>query len=330
MALSGYGTKRWVPENGPLWPQWPPVAPASPNPHFPLPGRLLSDTGTQLVSSQSPPSPSCSPTPEILGSRGTPPCTGTSASQGQIPRGAASHSGFAQSHPREEMGLFCGTNASAGTRLRQAGPRRGQRSSTGALRRTPLPPPLPDPPPPGQPGPCGRPRPCARGGAERRRRPEGAAVSAGPAARGDAALQLGAHGHGHYAPEAVRRRRPRPAEGARGNAGGTAGRSRGKRWGAKRPFDTHTRPHPPGLPEERFFSCLLAYFRCFQMNLRRVRTSFCAFVVGAGRFRALGVSCKAFVSDSPWLFFWKPARKVCFCRRLFFPFFLPLEKASWY
>lgn len=108
-----------------------------------------------------------------------------------------------------------------------------RRQALGRLRGTVVGLPPRRPAPPGQP--LRSPAPAAaRGvcaGAERRRRPEGAAVSASAAARGDAALQLGAHGHRHHPQEDGRRRRPRPAEGARGNGGGRRGGPSGRAVG---------------------------------------------------------------------------------------------------
>lgn len=159
-----------------------------------------------------------------------------------------------------------------------------RRQALGRLRGTVVGLPPRRPAPPGQP--LRSPAPAAaRGvcaGAERRRRPEGAAVSASAAARGDAALQLGAHGHRHHPQEDGRRRRPRPAEGARGNGGGAAGRSLGPCRGAVWPLSFSLRRSALGL----------AYFWCFQvkcMVCENISLSLCSrSVVDAGRGRALG------------------------------------------
>lgn len=122
------------------------------------------------------------------------------------------HPALAPQRPTATLPSVTGGNRALG----RPESRRGAASSAG--RRGKRSPRSPGPPPP---GPCGRPRPSARGGAAAPAR--GAAESAGPAARGDAALQLGTHGDRHHPPEAARRRRPLPAEGARGSAGGRRG-----------------------------------------------------------------------------------------------------------
>lgn len=199
------------------------------SPHFPLPEGWPSDVWTRLgLLSEPPPSPCC--TPNTQNPRELRECHPALGPQ----RPTATSPGFT---PREETGRTPPTQARRGRAAEEAGKAGGERERGATSPARPR---------------WGSPAPAAaRGhvrGAERRRRPKGAAVSASPAARGDAALQLGAHGHRHHPPEAVRRRRPRPAEGARGGTGarGTAaGRSRGRGRGAKRRLDTRTRPPPP-------------------------------------------------------------------------------------
>lgn len=187
--------------------------------------RCMDPPGSPL---RAPPSPCC--TPNTQNPRELRECHPALGPQ----RPTATSPGFT---PREETGRTPPTQARRGRAAEEAGKAGGERERGATSPARPR---------------WGSPAPAAaRGhvrGAERRRRPKGAAVSASPAARGDAALQLGAHGHRHHPPEAVRRRRPRPAEGARGGTGarGTAaGRSRGRGRGAKRRLDTRTRPPPP-------------------------------------------------------------------------------------
>lgn len=271
-----YSAQRWVPEIGT---EWPPVAPASPNPRFAMPGVAV----WQMDLSGSPlgaPLPRLHPI--FPWAEGMPPCPGTSAS----------HSDFAQCH-----------GAGGNRALGWPESRRGAASSAG--RRGKRSPRSPGPPPP---GPCGRPRPSARGGAAAPAR--GASESAGPAARGDAALQLGTHGDRHHPPEAARRRRPLPAEGARGSAGGRrggpAGGVAGRSGGSTSPLVE--------LPAERLSlfnppSPLFLIFGAFGWSLGCARASFCALFVGVGKGRVFGESCKAFVLLDPGLFC-KPAEKV--------------------
>lgn len=186
--------------------------------------------------------------------------------------------------PGEEGGDSGGPGAAAGPRVLRGGQGSGEGRGEGSGARAA----------PARP----RPAPAAArgqvrgGGAAAPAR--GAAESAGPAARGDAALQLGAHGHRHHPPEAARRRRPLPAEGARGSAG----ERRGLGGAAKRRLDSPPRVVTCGAPFS--FSSPPPYFRCFQVKLAVCESIFSCVLCSCRERKSFWGVLRAFCSSRPW------------------------------
>lgn len=188
--------------------------------HFPLSGMWLSETRTRLGLLSKPPSPRC--TPNTQNSREQRECH--PALGPQRPKDKFLWDGV----PRRPSPVSPHAKKS-GTFAQEPAQRRGGGEAEPQKRLPRSRASLPGPPRGGSPAPAaarghvrgGGAAPPAKGSRSPRQR----------GGRGDAALQLGADGHRHHLSEAARRRRPYPAEGARGGggeggpAGGVVGRS---------------------------------------------------------------------------------------------------------
>lgn len=159
----------WVPANGT---EWPPVAPASPNPHFPLPRRWLSDTWTRPGLLSKLPSPRCSRNTQNSREQSEHhAASGPRRPKDKFLRGGVPQPLCPVSPHARKSGTLVAREPAWGRKFRGGGPRRGKLSLASVLRAAPFPPP--------RPAPAGavRPlRPCARGrsGAAGQREPQSA------------------------------------------------------------------------------------------------------------------------------------------------------------